>query len=88
MDPLSGSFAVEYFPNGSPLAHSCGFMASVRPSQSISSSALMTVHTLSRLREEHPLVSYRSALCPSKTLLRCRVALQSFKTLKHHAKQD
>jgi hypothetical protein len=45
-------------------------------------------YILSWLRQEHPLVSRRSALYPSKTDLRCRIALQSSKTSKHHAKQD
>ena len=56
--------------------------------QSISVSTPMTVHILSRLREEHPLVSRCLTLCPSETNLRCRVALQSSKTSKHYAKQD
>ena len=54
--------------------------------QSISVSTPMTVHNLSRLREEHPLVSRRLTLCHSATSLRCRVALQSFKTSKHLCK--
>jgi hypothetical protein len=40
------------------------------------------------LREEHPLVSRRSALCPSKTNSRCRVALQSSKTSKRYVRRD
>ena len=54
--------------------------------QSISGSVLMTIHVLSRLREEHPLVSRRSTLCASEVNLRCCVALQSFKTSKRYAK--
>ena len=88
MDPLSGSFAAECFRNGNPLAHSCGYMASVCPLKSISESVLMIIHILSRLREEHPLVSRRSTICASEVNLRCRVALQSFKTSKRYAKQD
>jgi hypothetical protein len=90
MDPLSGSFAAESFRNGNPLALSCGSMASVcsSSSQSIPGSVLMIFRILSRLREEHPLVSRRSALYPSNANLRFRVALQSFKTFKHYAKQD
>ena len=45
-------------------------------------------HILSRLREEHPLVSRRSNLYRSKTSLPCRVVLQSSRTYKHHAKRD
>jgi hypothetical protein len=88
MDPLSGSFVAESFRNGNPLAHSCGSMASVCSSQSIPCSVLMISRILSRLREEHPLVGRRSALYPSKTNLRRRVALQSFKIFKHYAKRD
>ena len=43
-------------------------------------------HLLSRLREEHPLVSRRSILHSSMINLRFRVALQSFETFKHYAK--
>ena len=88
MDLLSGSFAVEYFRNGNPLALSCGSMASVCSPKSVSGSGLTTIRVLSRLREEHPLVSPRSTLCSSETDLRCRVALQSFKTSKRYAKRD
>jgi hypothetical protein len=90
MEALSGSFAVASFRNGNPLALSCGSTASVCSSQSVPGSVLMINHILSRLREEHPLVSRCSALYPSKTKTnsRCRVALQSFKTCKHYAKQD
>ena len=55
--------------------------------QSISVSTPMTVHILSRLREEHPLVSRRLTLCPNETNLRCRVALQSSKTSRIYAKE-
>jgi hypothetical protein len=48
----------------------------------------MTIHILSRFREEHPLVSRRSALHPCKTDLRFRIALLSFKTSKRYVKQD
>ena len=53
-----------------------------------SGSVLMTTHVLSGLREEHPLVSRRSTLCAGETNLCCRVALPSFRTSKHYAKQD
>ena len=46
------------------------------------------LHILSRLREEHPLVSRRSNLYRSKTSLPWRVVLQSSRTYKHHAKRD
>ena len=86
MEPLSGSFVAGCSRNGNPLALFCGSMASVCSSHSIPGSMLMMIR-LSRLREEHPLVSRRSILSSSINL-RCRVALQSFKTSKHHAKQD
>ena len=76
MDPLSGSFAAEYFRNGNPLALSYGSMASVCSSQSIPGSVLMTIYVLSWLREEHSLVSRRSTLYHRKINLCCRVALQ------------
>ena len=67
MDPLSGSFAAASFPNGNPMALSCGFMESVCSVQSVPGSVLMIIHILSWLREEHPLVSHQSTLYPSKT---------------------
>ena len=88
MVPLSGSFAVEYFRNGNPLALSCGSMASVCSLKFLSRSVLMVVLILSWLREEHSLVSRRSTLRVGQTNLRCHVAPQSFKTFKNHAKQD
>ena len=54
----------------------------------ISKSVLVIIYIPSRLREEHPLVSRRSTLCPSQTNLRRPIALQSFKTSKHYAKQN
>ena len=87
MDPLNGSFAAEYFQNGNPLVLSCGYMASVCSFSSISGTVLITIHMLSWLREEHPLVS-RRLVCPSETNLSCRVVLQSFKTSKYYAMQD
>jgi hypothetical protein len=48
----------------------------------------MIDYIVSRLWEEHSLVSRRSTLYLSKLNLRCRVVLQSFKTSKHYAKQD
>ena len=80
-------FRSECFRNRNPLALSCGSMASVRSPKSISESVLTTIHALSGLREEHPLVSHRSTLFPGETNLRCRVALQSFRISKHHVKQ-
>ena len=88
MDPLSGSSAAASFPNGNPIALSCGSMASVGSFQSAPVSVLMIIHILSWLREEHPLVSRRSNVHLSETSLPCRVALPSFGTYKHHAKRD
>ena len=52
------------------------------------SSALMIIHILSRLREEHPLVSHRSNVYLGETFLPCHVVLPSSATYKHHAKRD
>jgi hypothetical protein len=46
------------------------------------------LHILSWIWEEHPLVSRRTALYPSKTDLDCCVALQSFKTSRGYVRQD
>ena len=45
------------------------------------------LHILSRLREEHPLVSRHSKFCPNETNLNYRVALQSSKTSRIYAKE-
>ena len=86
VEPLSGSFLAECSRSGNPLALFCGSMASVCSSQSIPGPMLMIIR-LSRLREEHPLVSRRSKFCPNETDLNYRIALQSFKTSRIYAKE-
>ena len=59
MDPLSGSFAAEYFRNGNPLALSYGSMASVCSSQSIPGSVLM-MDALDECPNSHGIPSSRA----------------------------
>ena len=59
----SGFFKAVSLGNGSPLAHSCGYMANVCSSYSSQIDSLITVFILSWFWQEHPLVCHVSALC-------------------------